>query len=104
MELDFITLVILSLATFRLTHLIIKDKIAEKIREPFFEEVEIEGDIYLQPNGFIGNLLSCQWCTGFWVSVILVGLYYFFPMSTLTVASIFAVAGLHSILWSSLYD
>ncbi|MDQ7862783.1 DUF1360 domain-containing protein [Peribacillus frigoritolerans] len=28
---------------------------------------------------FIGSLLSCYWCVGFWCSLITVLIYYYFP-------------------------
>jgi hypothetical protein len=80
-------LMLLGLAAFRLTRLIVYDKITEFIRRPFFDEIEeIEEDgmveIYLTPKkkgirGWIGELLSCYWCTGIWVSILLAGLYLY---------------------------
>lgn len=84
---DFIIIILLGLATFRLTRLIVFDKITEFIRRPFFDEVEEKEDdgtieIYLIPKksgikGWVGELLSCYWCTGIWVSMFLAGLHLY---------------------------
>ena len=78
-EISFVTILILGLASFRLTRLIVYDKITEFLRSPFFNEVEETNedgtkDIYLLPKEkglkkWIGELLSCFWCTGIWVSI-----------------------------------
>ena len=70
-------------ATFRLTRLIVFDKITAFIRKPFHKIVEDQdeqGDTvtYLEIKGkglqrWIGELLSCYWCTGIWCAV---GIYF----------------------------
>jgi hypothetical protein len=96
---------LLGLASFRLTRLIVFDKITEFLRSPFFDEVEQEEngvkEIYIVPKkggikGWIGELLSCYWCTGVWVSIILVCLYFFIPNWSGPIISVLAVAGLAS--------
>ncbi|QHE61019.1 DUF1360 domain-containing protein [Rossellomorea vietnamensis] len=108
MQLTFIELFALGLAIFRLTHLLVFDKITEFLRAPFFDEyVEVEENgeeaIYLSPKkgglkGFIGELLSCYWCTGIWVSGFLYGGYCFFPLYFIPLITILAVAGIAAIL------
>ncbi|WP_419883454.1 DUF1360 domain-containing protein [Peribacillus sp. B-H-3] len=78
-------IILLGLASFRLTRLIVYDKITEFFRRPFFNEIEKENEegvseIYLLPKDkgmkrWVGELLSCFWCTGIWVSIFLYGLY-----------------------------
>jgi hypothetical protein len=70
--LDFI---ILTLAAYRLTHLIVFDRIFEPIRRLFVVRYFGEGHYILQGGAvrsFIGRLILCHWCTGVWVSVALV--------------------------------
>lgn len=108
MQLTFIELFALGLAIFRLTHLIVFDKITEFLRAPFFDEfVEVEENgeeaIYLSPKkgglkGFIGELLSCYWCTGIWVSGFLYGGYCFFSLYFIPLITLLAVAGIAAIL------
>lgn len=99
---------ILSLASFRLTRLLVFDKITEFIRVPFFEEInEInevgETEIYYIPKQtgikkFIGELLSCYWCTGIWASACIVMLAYLNLFIFTPLILILAVAGFASLL------
>ena len=107
MRITLLNFFILSLASFRLTRLIVFDKITEFIREPFFdemEEVNEEGEIELyyfpKKEGikkFFGELLSCYWCTGIWTTTGLVLLPYFIPHFQIIIM-ILAIAGLAAIL------
>ncbi len=102
------TFFLLALASFRITRLIVFDRITEFIRRPFFAEV-VEKDetgreeIFLTPKsgglrGFFGELLDCYWCTGFWVSLFLILLYWFFPQVAEPVILVFALAGAAAII------
>lgn len=105
LELDLFSLFLLGLASFRLTRLFVFDVITEKLRAIFLEEVigEREEEVFLVPRGtgvrkFIGNLISCYWCTGIWASALLVVLYVFFPVVGLWVAGILSVAAVGSLV------
>lgn len=92
-------LLILSLASFRLTRLIVFDMITEFIRSPFFEELIEEGEVYLVPKGngikkWIGELLNCYWCTGIWVSVLLFIAYVFLPVVGIPLVLILSIAAI----------
>ncbi|TCN27824.1 DUF1360 domain-containing protein [Mesobacillus foraminis] len=92
-------LLIVSLASFRLTRLIVFDKITEWIRSPFFDEVTEEGEFYLVPKEkgirkWIGELLNCYWCTGIWSSALLFGLYVYFPIVGIPLAFILSIAAI----------
>ena len=100
--------ILLSLASFRLTRLIVYDKITAFLRKPFFDEVEKknkkgEVEIYIIPKksgikGWIGELLSCYWCTGIWSAIIIVAALFFFPYWSNPVIVVLAVAGLASLI------
>ncbi|MEH7108998.1 MULTISPECIES: DUF1360 domain-containing protein [Bacillaceae] len=108
MELSFLQLILLSLASFRLTRLLVYDKITEFLRNPFFDEIQQEtenGELetYYIPKQtgikrFFGELLSCYWCTGIWTTSVIVFLHYFFSQITIPIISILAIAGLASII------
>jgi hypothetical protein len=108
-DLSWIDLVILILASFRITHLLVFDKITTFIRKPFISVVYEEDDLgqieeIIQPKGtglryFIGSLLSCYWCTGKWVSLAVVAVYFYVPMSY-PILIVFAVAGAAAIIES----
>jgi hypothetical protein len=110
MNINILDFIILALASFRLTRLIVFDKITEFLRDPFFDEVEEENDdgtleVYYLPKGtpikkFIGELLSCYWCTGVWVSASVVVGYLQLPVVFVPIILVLAVAGLAAILES----
>ncbi|MBA4494342.1 DUF1360 domain-containing protein [Paenactinomyces guangxiensis] len=110
-DISWLHLIILILASFRLTHLIVFDEIASFIREPFlsvtFEEDDsgqVRRQIDIKGSGWryrIGFLLSCHWCIGIWSSLFIVALYWFLPAS-FTFILILGVAGAAAILESKL--
>ncbi|MED4533603.1 DUF1360 domain-containing protein [Metabacillus fastidiosus] len=101
--LTFLYLIIFSLAVFRLTRLFVFDKITEFIRRPFHNEVEemnengnVETYIEIKGNGlraWIGELLSCYWCTSVWCSAFLYGIWLIWPSITEPLLIILAIAG-----------
>lgn len=105
---DWFWFILSALASFRLTRLLVSDKICEFIRRPFLEEIEEindqgETEIYIGIKGkgvraWIGELLSCYWCTGVWTSLFLILLFFNFPLLGKSVITVFAVAGLAGIL------
>jgi hypothetical protein len=110
MEFNFFEFIILALACFRLTRLIVFDKITEFIRVPFFDEIIEEHEngiteIYYMPKStpvkkFIGTLLSCYWCTGIWVAAGVLAGYYLLPTIFHPIILVFAIAGLAAIMES----
>ncbi|TGB05198.1 DUF1360 domain-containing protein [Halobacillus salinus] len=104
MSIQWLHLVIFGLAAFRLTRLIVDDLIMEWLRRPFttirVEQTEDgETEEWIEPNGFIGEGLTCQWCVGVWSSLIILVLYTFIPFGEYVVL-LLAIAGLQSILYS----
>lgn len=100
-------LLILALASFRLTRLIVYDQITEFLRKPFLEEqTEIEDgkeEIYVVPKehpilGFFGKLLTCHWCTGIWSAIIIFVSFFLYPAVAVPILLILAVAGLAAII------
>lgn len=97
---DFILLV---LASFRITRLMVYDRITEFIRRLVLEEVteknEVGEDVvyYVSKSGkvrgFFGELISCYWCTGVWSAIFLILLYYFLPFIYTPFVLVFAIAG-----------
>jgi hypothetical protein len=108
MELDMVKILIIGLAAFRLTRLIVFDKITEFIRMPFFEEkteIDDEGNeiiFYIAKEKgvkhFLGELLSCHWCTGLWVSISLIMLDYYIPVVSYFILMVLSVAAIGSII------
>ncbi|OEH91595.1 DUF1360 domain-containing protein [Bacillus solimangrovi] len=98
-----IEIMMLIFASFRLTRLIVYDQITSFIRKPFHELVEeedAEGNVetYLEIRGsglrhWIGELLSCYWCTGMWSTILLVLGIWFLPEIFEFIVFILALAG-----------
>lgn len=103
-DLDLPAIVILGLACFRLTHLVVADTITAPLRAFLVNEV-YEPDaagrfVHLQHpkppawRGYLGTLIGCTWCTGIWAAVGLVAVWQHVPAFGKPLAWILAVAGL----------
>lgn len=101
-------LTLLVFASFRLTRLVVYDTITEFLRAPFHETVvetneDGTAETYIEIKGsglkyWIGELLSCHWCTGFWCSAFLYGAYEFYRDVSLPFITLFAIAGIASLV------
>ena len=108
MNIEWMELLLLVLATFRLTRLLVFDRITEFLRMLVLDETlekneDGEDEIYYVPKagkvrGFLGELISCYWCTGVWSTAFLVFLYYLFPAVCTPIVLILAIAGAASII------
>jgi Protein of unknown function (DUF1360) len=108
MDIPPMELLILALASFRLTRLIVYDKITGFLRRPFLKEVEEKNEngeleVYWvvregRIRSFFGELLSCYWCTGMWSAIFLYVSYYLYASFAAPVLLILAVAGLAAII------
>ncbi|EIJ81827.1 hypothetical protein PB1_02770 [Bacillus methanolicus PB1] len=107
-DFTFWNVILMGLASFRLTRLIVFDQITYIFRKPFFDEItEVnkngENEVYLAPkqHGFkkwMGELLSCYWCTGIWASIFVIYLYFFASFTGKVIILILAVAAIGSII------
>jgi hypothetical protein len=105
---NWIQLFVFIIASFRLTRLIVNDKITEFIRKPFHKTIEettptgeIETYIEIKGTGlryWIGELLSCHWCTGIWSAAFIYIMYLLWPQYTWPVIIVLAIAGGASII------
>ncbi|GAX89370.1 DUF1360 domain-containing protein [Effusibacillus lacus] len=102
-KLTWMTYVMLILASYRFTHLIVFDKITEFLRDPFLRKKRIvnsEGHPSTKkvPTSMFGYLLNCYWCAGVWSAIFLGGGYLLFPRIALPFIFIFSIAGAQAIL------
>lgn len=108
MQGNWFLLVVFIFASFRLTRLLVYDKITRFLRAPFIDEMEVlekDGTIetYTKSKGtglqkWIGDLLSCYWCTGMWTTAGLLLCYYLMPKLTEPLLLILAIAGMAAIV------
>jgi len=90
MEIAFGNFIILGLAVYRATRLIIEDTVLEKARNWVWKKSSPK-----KPG--IGYLITCYWCTSFWIASLVVISYIIVPIATTAVCMILAlsaVAGL----------
>ncbi|MDL4841153.1 DUF1360 domain-containing protein [Aquibacillus rhizosphaerae] len=102
------SLALLGLAAFRLTRLIVFDEITSFLRAPFhkveeelLEDGSVEEVIYIRGKGlrkFVGELLSCHWCTAIWSAAFLYMGYTFLLNIFYPVIVILALAAISSII------
>lgn len=86
--------IIISLATFRITRLILLDALLEDFRDWVWKK---------KPLGTkFGYLFTCHWCMSVWVASLLVVCYTIIPMVTVVVSSIFAVSAVSGLIASRL--
>ena len=110
-QVTWIDLIIIILASFRFTHLVVFDDITSFIRKPFITTSivknasgDLEQNIEIKGTGlrhFIGSILSCYWCSGIWCSLLVVLIYFYFPV-TFPLFLILAVAGGAAIIESKI--
>lgn len=97
---------LMALATFRLTRLIVYDKIARWFRELFADVRHYEKDgtkwVEVCPHGSgiratLYDLLQCPWCIGIWAALVVMFSYFVFVWAW-SVIFFLALAGVGSLL------
>jgi len=98
--------VLMSFAAFRVTRLIVYDKITRWFRELFVNKVEFERDgqtwveLVAPKSGFFGtlhDLLGCPWCISFWSAIGIAFCYFMFPWAWFVIFFL-ALAGAGSLI------
>lgn len=102
-DITWLTYIMLILASYRFTHLIVFDKITEFLRKPFLRKkriVDEEGRSSTKkvPVSMFGYLLNCYWCAGVWSAIFLGGAYLLIPSLARPVIFILSIAGAQAIL------
>lgn len=92
---DLITFVIYILAGYRITRFIIEDSLPEPVRNAIWKK--------FPPTYGIGYLITCYWCSGFWVATLLVIGYILIPSVMFYVALVLALSATTGII-SKLLD
>lgn len=97
------TYLMLILASYRFTHLVVFDKITEFIRQPFLrkkKQMDEQGHQTVKkvPTSMFGYLLNCYWCAGVWSSIFIGLAYLYLPKYAMPIIFIFSIAGAASII------
>ena len=90
MEITAVNFIILALGAYRMTHIITTDAIADGFRNWVWSKYG--------PMTKIGYLITCNWCTGFWVSLLLVSGAGILPQFTFVVSLIMAISAVVGLL------
>ena len=90
MEITAVTFVVLALGAYRMTHLITTDAIADGFRNWIWSKYS--------PMTKIGYLITCNWCTGFWVSLLFVIGASILPQFTFVVSLVLAISAVIGLL------
>ncbi len=101
-DITWMSYIMLILASYRLTHLIVFDKITEFVRKPFMKKIEVETDhgkeVKEVPKSMFGYLLNCYWCAGVWSAVLLGGFFLLVPRYAKILIFILSISGAQAII------
>jgi len=96
---SFADLLLLGVATHKLSRIIAKDRVTSPLRAPFTEYIEPAGQSEIKEKvrgkgmqRAVGDLLTCPWCMSPWVAAGLAFGLVFKPRATRIVAGVFAAA------------
>jgi len=90
-ELTFKEAILIILASYRMTRILV----FEKIFKYFRDVLKNRENLYVI--GTVHSMITCPWCAGVWVTLIIVVLYFLVPFGVLLVY-VLALAGLASML------
>jgi hypothetical protein len=90
MNIDLAHVVILSLAVYRITRLIVEDIVLEKARNLVWSK-------FPHTHG-LGYLITCYWCTSFWVSSLIVIAYTIVPVAVVAVGLVMALSAITGLI------
>ncbi len=82
---------LLSLATYRLTRILVFDKIFKLVRD----FIKSRSRLYLFQ--VIKEIITCPWCAGIWVALVVVILYYLVPFGNIFIY-LLVISGIASFL------
>lgn len=107
-ELSVFDLILVILATFRVTRLFVYDKITQWIHDLFLHKEVVEGspgeEIILRhkiasgPRRTIHELISCPWCFGIWAAFVVTFFYFLWPEVMFYPILLLAISGVGTFL------
>ena len=104
-DLSTMDFILMTLATWRLTRLMIYDTVTKFVREQFWDVVKVGKSYSLEkpptgPRRTIADLLSCPWCFGVWAAAIIIFFYLITPYAVypILLLAVSAVASFLQIL------
>lgn len=80
-----------ALAVYRLTKLVMEDRLTLEFREWFWNK--------FPPNTKIGFLLTCPWCVSIWAAFVVIGMYKLSPSGGKVLSEVLAASALTGIAY-----
>lgn len=108
-SLNWMTLLILALGVYRLTDIIVYEKVCEPFRMLFKDRVKGDHGIKTRRDattglkGFLASLINCNSCMGVWVAAGVVHFFIFMPRAAFIIMVIIALTGFER-FFSKLYN
>ena len=90
-EMTFKEAILIILASYRMTRILV----FEKIFKYFRDVLKNREDLYLI--GTISSIITCPWCAGVWVTLVIIVFYYLVPFGVILVY-VLALAGVASMV------
>ena len=90
-EITFKEATVIILATYRMTRILVFEKIFKYLRDV----LKRREDYYLI--GTLSSIITCPWCLGVWVTLVIIVFYYLVPYGDLLVY-VLALAGIASLI------
>jgi len=93
-EMNLINFLIFGFATWRVASLLVSETgpfgVFRRIREFTGIEHDDDGDVWMIPDKFFPELLSCVWCSSVWIALLWLVFWMLWPWAALRVAIVFA--------------
>lgn len=90
MTLDLVTVIVLALAVYRLSRLVVEDTVLEPVRTAVWKK--------FPPSHMVGYWFTCYWCTSIWFATLVVISYMIIPGPTTVVSLILALSSVAGII------
>jgi hypothetical protein len=90
MTIDLSHVLILALAVYRITRIIVEDQVLERVRVEIWKRHNSSSGI--------GYLITCYWCTSFWVSSLVVVSYIIVPVPVTAVSLVLALSAVTGLI------
>jgi hypothetical protein len=90
-ELKFKEALVIILASYRMTRILVFEKIFKYLRDAFKRKEKL----YII--GTLSSIITCPWCAGVWVTLVIISFYFLIPYGTLLVY-VLALAGVASLV------
>ena len=89
-EVSFFTYIILVLASYRLTRLLVIDVIFEPLREKVWKK--------FPPSTKLGYVFTCMWCMSIWSALALILLFLVLPLLAYVVSLVLSISAIVGVI------